>query len=148
MVIGIVENQDPIFAITDTNFYVLVATLSTQGRVKLLKQLESGFKVKINWNKYQSKVTQQTRNKNLDFLIDPSFQGVNRDFRYLNIHLKIGIFDKVKKDIFLRTVEITHYNVMIDGRNFFNQPVKVDLRTNDNIRQTAISQHDDSTTGF
>ena len=134
MVIGIVENQDPIFAITDTNFYVLVATLSTQGRVKLLKQLESGFKVKINWNKYQSKVTQQTRNKNLDFLIDPSFQGVNRDFRYLNIHLKIGIFDKVKKNIFLRTVEITHYNVMIDGRNFFNQPVKVDLRTNDNIR--------------
>ena len=134
MVIGIVENQDPTFAITDTNFYVLVATLSTQGRVKLLNQLESGFKVKINWNKYQSKVTQQTRNKNFDFLIDPSFQGVNRDFRYLNIHLKIGIFDKVKKNIFLRTVEITHYNVMIDGRNFFNQPVKVDLRTNDNIR--------------
>ena len=134
MVIGIVENQDPTFAITDTNFYVLVATLSTQGRVKLLNQLESGFKVKINWNKYQSKVTQQTRNKNFDFLIDPSFQGVNRDFRYLNIHLKIGIFDKVKKKKFLPTVEIRDYNVMIDGRNFFNQPVKVDLRTNDNIR--------------
>ena len=99
MLIGTVENQDPTFAITDTNFYVLVATLSTQGNVKLLKQLESGFKVTINWNKYQSKVTRQTRNKNFDFLIDPSFQGVNRDFRHSNIHLKIGIFDKVKKNI-------------------------------------------------
>ena len=35
---------------------------------------------------------------------------------------------------------------MIDGRNFFNQPVKIDLRTSDNIRKIAISQHDDSTT--
>ena len=102
MVIGIVENQDPTFAITDTNFYVLVATLSTQGHVKLLNQLESEFKVKINWNKYQSKVTQQTRNKNFDFLIDPSFQGVNKDFRYLNINLKIEIFGKVKKIYFFR----------------------------------------------
>ena len=99
MLIGTVGNQDPTFAITDTNFYVLVATLSTQGNVKLLKQVESVFKVTINWNKYQSKVTWQTRNKNFDFLIDPSFQGVNRDFRHSNIHLKIGIFDKVKKNI-------------------------------------------------
>ena len=28
-------NQDPIFAITDTNFYVLVVTLLTQGRSRL-----------------------------------------------------------------------------------------------------------------
>ena len=33
---------------------------------------------------------------------------------------------------------------MIDGRNFFNQPVKIDLRTNDNIKKL---QHDDYTTG-
>ena len=44
-------------------------TLSTQDNVTLLKQLESGFKRTINWNKYQLKVAQQTQNRNLDFLI-------------------------------------------------------------------------------
>ena len=41
-----------------------------------MKQLESGFKRIINWNKYQSKLTGQTQNRYLDYLIDPSFQGV------------------------------------------------------------------------
>ena len=53
----IVENQAPIFAITDLKLYVPVVTLSTEDNVKLLKQLNSGFKRKINWNKYQSKAT-------------------------------------------------------------------------------------------
>ena len=50
---------------------------------KLLKKLESGFKRTINGNKYQSKVTQQTLNRNSDFLIDPSFQGANGTFAFL-----------------------------------------------------------------
>ena len=32
------------FAIADTKFYVPVVTLSTEDNVKILKQLESGFK--------------------------------------------------------------------------------------------------------
>ena len=48
--------------------------------MKLLKQLESGFKRTINWNKYQSKKINKAQNKYLDILIDPSFQGVNRQF--------------------------------------------------------------------
>ena len=41
----------------------------------------SGFKRTINWNKYQSKTTTQNAPKRyLDYLIDPSFQGVNRLF--------------------------------------------------------------------
>ena len=34
----------------------------------------------IYWNKYQPKVTIQKQNQFLDYLIDPSFQGVNRLF--------------------------------------------------------------------
>ena len=45
------------FAITDTKFYVSVATLSTQDNTKLLQQVKSRCKRTINWNKYQSKVT-------------------------------------------------------------------------------------------
>ena len=48
------ENQNPKFTITDTTFDVPVVTLSTQDKVKLMKQLEPGFKKAINWN--QSKL--------------------------------------------------------------------------------------------
>ena len=73
-------NQKPGFKITDTKFYVPVVTLSTQDNVMLLKQLESGFKRTVNWNKYHSKTTNQTQNKYLECLIDASFQGVNKLF--------------------------------------------------------------------
>ena len=73
-------NQNPTFQINDTKLYVPVVTLSTQENIKLLKQLESGFKRTINWNKYLAKTTNQAQNRYLDFLIDPSFQGVNRLF--------------------------------------------------------------------
>ena len=55
-------------------------TLSVQDNEKLLQQLKTGLNRTINWNKYQSEPTIQTRNRYLNNLIDPSFQGVNRLF--------------------------------------------------------------------
>ena len=68
------------FKITDTKLYVPVVTLLTQNDAKLLEQLKSGFKRTVNRNKYQSKISTQIQNQYLDFLIDPSFQRVNRLF--------------------------------------------------------------------
>ena len=73
-----VNNQIPTFTITETNLYVPVVTLSTQDNAKLLPQLKSGFKRKISWNKYLAKPDLLAQNAN--FLIEPSFQGVNRLF--------------------------------------------------------------------
>ena len=39
------------------------------------------------------------------------------------------------------------YSVMIDGRNFFDQPIKNDLKTYDNIKKIATGQADDYTKG-
>ena len=36
---------------------------------------------------------------------------------------------------------------MIDGKHFFYQPIKNDLKTYDNIRKIATGQDDDYTTG-
>ena len=47
------------FAINDTKHFVEVITLSTQDNAELLQQLKSGFKRKINWNKYQQKVSKE-----------------------------------------------------------------------------------------
>ena len=51
------------------------------------------------------------------------------------------------KQYYLTTVEIKYYNVMIYGRNFFDQPIKNNLKKYDNIRKTTAGQGDDYTTG-
>ena len=48
-------NQNATFEITDTKLYLPVVTLSAHDNSKLLKQLKSGFKRIISWNKYLSK---------------------------------------------------------------------------------------------
>ena len=135
-----VANQVPKFKMTGTKFYVPVVTLSTQENINLLKQLEAGFERTINWNKYHSKKSSQAQNRYLNVLIDPIFQGVNR--------LSVLSFEgddgrKSCKKYVLPTAEIKYYNVVIDGRNLFNQPIKNDLKTYDNIRKIATGQGDD-----
>ena len=75
-----IQAQNARFAITDTKLYVPVVTLSTQENAKFLQQLKSGFKRVINWNKYLLKPELLPQNPNLNHLIEPSFQGVNRLF--------------------------------------------------------------------
>ena len=72
-----IADQEPTFTVTDTKLYVPVVNLSTEDNAKLLK---SGLKRTTDQNKYQPKVTVQQQNRYLDFLIDRSFQGVNRLF--------------------------------------------------------------------
>ena len=57
---------------------------------KLLQKVKSDFKRTFNCNKFQPKVTIQRQSQNLDYLINPSFQVVNRPFVLLledNAHL-------------------------------------------------------------
>ena len=65
--------EDATFQITDTKLYVPVVTLSKENDIKLLEQLKLGFKRTIKWNKYRSQMTIQPKNRNLNYLIDPTF---------------------------------------------------------------------------
>ena len=139
-----VANQNPTFTITETNLYVPVVTLSTQDNAKLLPQLKSGFKRKISWNKYLAKPELLAQNANLNYLIEPSFQGINRLFvlAFENDDQRIS-----NKRYYIPNVEIKDYNLMIDGKNFFDQPVQNDKVTYENIRKVTTGQGDDYTTG-
>ena len=75
-----VQNENATLAITDTKLYVPVVTLSTEDNTKFFQQLKSGFKRVINWNKYLSKPELLAQNPNINHLVEPSFQGVNRPF--------------------------------------------------------------------
>ena len=68
------------FEIIDTKLSVHVVTLATEDNAKLLKQLKSGFKRGISCNKYLPKPEFLAQNPNLNHLVEPSFQGVNRLF--------------------------------------------------------------------
>ena len=127
-----INDQVPKFTITDIKLYVPVVTLSTQDNVKLLQQLNSGFQRTNNCNKHQSKIKIQTLATDLDYLIDPSFQEVNRLF-VLSFENKDARAEY--KRHFLPTAQIKHYIVTIDGQNFFNKPVKNDLKTYENIQK-------------
>ena len=59
------DPANAIFQITDTKLYVPVVTLSAKDDNKFLKQLKSGFKRTIKWNKYRSEMTKQTKTNNL-----------------------------------------------------------------------------------
>ena len=139
-----IPNQNATSAITDTKLYVPVVTLSTQENTKFLQQLKLGFKRVIKWNKYLSKPELLAQNPNLNHLIEPSFQGVNWLFV-----LAFENDDHRTSDerYYLPTVEIKDYNIMINGENFFDQPIKNNKVTYENIRKIATGQGDDYTTG-
>ena len=132
------------FAITDRILYVPAVTLSTQENTKLLQQLKSGFKRVINWNKYLSKPELLAQNPNLSHLVEPSFQGVNRR---LVLAFENDAQRTSHSGYYILNVEIKDYNITINGENFFDQPIKNNKVTYENIRKIATGQRDDYTTG-
>ena len=140
----VLANQAATFAITDTKLCVPVVTLSTQENTKFLQQLKSGFKRVINWNKYLSKPELLAQNPNLNHLVEPSFQGVNRLFV---LAFENDNDRKSDEEYYLPTIEIKDYNIVINSENFFDQPIKNNKITYDNIRKIATGQGDDYTTG-
>ena len=110
-----------IFKITDTKLYVPVVTLSTKDDNNFLEQLKSGFKRTIKWNKYRSEMTNQTKTNHLNHLIDPTFTKVNRLFvlSFENEEDRTS-FSKY----YVPKIEIKDFNVLIDGKSFFDVPVK------------------------
>ena len=133
------------FAITVTRLYVPVVTLSTKDNEKLLQQLKSDFKKTISWNKYESSIKTFAQNRYLNYLINPSFQRVNRLFA-LPFENENGRTSH--STYYLPKVEIKDYNVMIDGRNLFDQPINSMNKTYETIRKIATGKGDHYTTGY
>ena len=80
----------------------------------------------------------------MDFLTDASFQGVNRLFV-----LQFNAIDDRRghSRYYFPTAKIKDYNVMIDRKNFYDQPIKNYIKTYDNISKIATGQGDDYTVG-
>ena len=131
--------------------YVPTVTLSSKDNAKLVKLLEGGFNRPIYRDEYQRKI--ETRNLDNNYLkrfpLETSFQGIRRLFIFVFNNTE-GDAKKVERnsstDYFLPRVNITNYNVLIDGRNFYHQPINDIMKQYDETRKIATGQGDDYTT--
>ena len=162
------NDREATFQITSTKLYVPVVTLSTKDNVNLTdqldegskrsdnvnlpKQLDKGFKRSVYWNEYKSKIEIKTADDSnvTRFSLDASFQSVNRLFVLAFDNSENGN-KKVERDshrkYFLSRVDITNFNVLIDGRNFYDQPINDQIKKHDEIGKIATGKGDNYTTG-
>ena len=108
--------------------------MSTKDSVNQTKQLSERFKRSVYWNSYQTKPAKVIeKRKKIYELLNASLQGVRRLFVLAFVVAAGAANDeagiKENKKYFLPRGEIKNYNVLIDGRNFYDQPI------NDLIKQ-------------
>ena len=155
------NDRETTLKITSTKLYVPIVTLSTKHNVNLTKQLNEGFKRLVYWNEYKSKIESKEADKNnlTRFPLDASFQGTNRLFALAfnnttendNEVPASNTANRVQRDshrkYFLPRVDTTNYNVLIDGRNFYDLQINDQIKKYDEIRKIAKGQGDQYTTG-
>ena len=94
------------------------------------------------------------------FPLDASFQEVRRLFALAFNNTTVSVPNSPINNTnnrflrnshtkyFLPRVNITNYNVLIDGRNFYDQLINDLVKEYDDIRKTATGQRDDYTTDY
>ena len=131
--------------INNAKIHVPVVTLSINDNIKFFENIKQGFKRKNSWNKQRPEITTQTKNNNLDYLIDPTFSNINRLFvlwfKNGSNAPKRKTFDKC----YMPLVKIKDFNALIDNKPFFDQA----LKNKQNVYEKLIemSKNDAYTTG-
>ena len=77
-------------------------------------------------------------------MLDSSYQGVKTFFvlAYDNNQVSVHSFKKY----FLPRVRIEKYNIEIDGRNFYDQPINHSIKQYDLVKKVITGQREDYTT--
>ena len=128
--------------------------MSTRDSAKLAKQLNEGFKRSVYWNSYETKPTKVIeQGKNIYKLLSASFQGDKRLFviAYFiaadnNADQEAGVKDN--KKYFLPRGKIKNCNVLIDGRNVYDQPINDIIKQYDEVRKVLTGYGDGYATVF
>ena len=141
--------NNPVFIINDTKLYVPIVTLSKEDNKDFIEQQNKGFQRSNYWNKYKTKGQTEDADNNVFKCInlDPSFQGVNRLFvMAYNREANQPIRDERTK-YYLPKIDFKKYNVIIDGRNFYDNPIESDIEKYRELKKVMIGKGEDYTTG-
>ena len=139
-----------VFIINDTKLYVPVVTLSKEDNKDFIEQQNKGFQRSIYWNEHKTK--EQTENVDVNIFkyinLDPSFQGVNRLFvmAYSRANNNQPTRNGQQK-YYLPRIDLKKYNDIIDGRNFYDNPIESDIEKYRELKKIMIGKGEDYTTG-
>ena len=138
-----------VFIINDTKMYIPVVTLSKEDNKDFIEQQNKGFQRSIYWDEYKTKEINENADSNVFKYInlDPSFQGVNRLFviAYNRVDGQPNRDDQRK--YYLPRIDLNKYNVIIDGRNFYDNPIESDIEKYRELKKVMIGKGEDYTTG-
>ena len=147
----VLSNQDgaAVFIINDTKMYVPVATLSKEDNKDFIEQQNKGFQRSIYWNEYKTKEINENADANVFKYInlDPSFQGVNRLFVMAYNRENGQPTRNGQQKYYLPRIDLEKYNVIIDGRNFYDNPIESDIGKYRELKKVMIGKGEDYTTG-
>ena len=138
--------------IIDGKLHVPIVILSNKDSANLTKQLGEGFKRSVYWNNYQTIPAIITeKGTNIYKLLNASFQGVRRLIVLAYVVAACAANDeagiKNNKKLFLPRGEIKNHNILIDGRNFYDQTINDLIKQYDEVREVSTGHGDDYTTG-
>ena len=118
--------------------------------LKLSKLLSKGFKRPVCWNKCKI-IPNKTYDGNdyIRELLDASYQWVKTLFfvAYRDRGGANRVTANSNKRYFFPRVKMENFNIEIDGRNFYNQPINDFIKHFDEVRKVSTGQGDDYTTG-
>ena len=137
------------FIINDTKLYVPVVALSKEDNKDFIKQQNKGFQRSIYWNEYKTKEINEDADANVFKYInlDPSFQGVNRLFVMVYNRVDGQRTRNGQRKYYLPRTSLNKYNVIIDGRNVYNNPIESDIEKYRELKKVMIGKGEDYTTG-
>ena len=115
----------------------------------LLNNKIKRFQRSIYWNKYKAKEINEDANANVFKYInlDPSFQDVNRLFVMAYNRVDGQPTRNGQRKYYLPRISLNKYNVIIDGRNFYDNPIESDIEKYRELKKVMIGKGDDYTTG-
>ena len=140
---------EAVFIINDTKLYVPVVTLPKEDNKDFIEQQNKGFQLSIYWNEYKTKELTEDADANVFKYInlDPSFQGVNRLFVMAYNRVDGQPTRNGQRKCYLPRVDLKKYNVIIDGRNFYDNPIESDIEKYRELEKVMIVKREDYTTG-
>ena len=143
------DDGNAIFIINDTKLYVPVVTLSKEDNKDFIEQQNKGFQRSIYWNEYKTKEINESADVNVFKYInlDPSFQGVNRLFVLAYNRANGQPTRNGQQKYYLPRTDLEKYNVIIDGRNVYDNPIESDIEKYRELKKVMIGKGEDYTTG-
>ena len=139
------DDDNAVFIINDTKLYVPVVTLSKEDNKDFIEQQDKGFQRSIYWNEYKTKDADANVFKYIN--LDPSFQGVNRLFVMAYNRANGQPTRNWQRKYYLPRIDLEKYNVIIDGRTFYDNPIESDIEKYRELKKVMIGKGEDYTTG-